>query len=85
MVKKQTDPVLIEMIREYLSDRGDSSMTSLLDSRWASRYALLAQYHDKLGWQNFVEGRYVSLYVEYQRMYLNRNPGNGAYMRQLFC
>jgi len=71
MVKNQTDPVLIEMIREYLSDRGDSSMTSLLDSRWASRYALLAQYHDKLGWQNFVEGRYVSLYVEYQRMYLN--------------
>jgi len=67
----QTDPILIEMIRDYLLDRGESSMTSLLDSNWASRYALLAKYHDWLGWQNFVEGRFVSLYVEYQRMYLN--------------
>lgn len=71
MEKNQTDPVLTAMVvTEYLSNRGESSMSSILDPRWHRRYSLLAKFHDTLGWQNFVEGRFVSLYVEYQRKLL---------------
>ena len=55
MVKNQTDLTLIDMVHDYLSDRGESSMTSLLDPSWAPRYTVLATYHNRLGWQNFVE------------------------------
>ena len=66
----QTDPILVLMIQSYLSARGHSTMLSLIHPAWPQKYTILAKYHDKLGWQHFVEGRVVSLYVEYQRQYL---------------
>lgn len=65
-----TDPILVELICQYLNERGSSSMVSIVHESWPRKYMLLAKYHDKLGWQHFVEGRILSLFVEYQRQYL---------------
>ena len=35
-----------------------------------SPYHRLARYHDKLGWDNFLEGRFCTLYVELHRRHL---------------
>ena len=51
-----TDPILVELIRDYLEARGTESMESLLHPSWPSKYTILAHYHDKLGWQHFIEG-----------------------------
>ena len=59
-----TDPILIVMIQDYLAARGKSIMVSLIHPSWPSKYSLLAQYHDKLGWQHC---RFVSIYVQIQR------------------
>ena len=65
-----TDPILIVMIKDYLAARGESSMVSLIHPSCPSKYSLLARYHDKLGWQHFIECRFVSTYVQFQRGYL---------------
>ena len=66
-----TDPVISDMIVRYLEGMGRISMTEILrryheDNR---TYRQLAIYHDKLGWDNFVEGRILVLYVDMMRLH----------------
>ena len=67
----QTDSILVEMICSYLEAGGGSTMLSLIHPKWPRKYTILTKYQDKLRWQHFVEGRVVSLFIEYQRQYLH--------------
>jgi len=64
LTHKKTDPELIGMIKLYLYGKGKNTMSSIC--RWA-RYEDLAEVHDSLGWDNFVEGRIPSCYLNFHR------------------
>jgi hypothetical protein len=70
MERCHTDPKLATMIESYLRARNTSTMVESCPWSSHSKYGVLAEYHDKLGWQNFVEGRILSYYVDIQRSYL---------------
>jgi hypothetical protein len=59
---QQTDPEVTRLISTYLLARGTRTMKSLL--RPNSRMTLASEYHDRLGWDNFIEGRICALWVE---------------------
>ena len=59
---QQTDPEVVHLFRRYLSGRGTRTMASLLGQ--PSQYCLAAEYHNRLGWDNFLEGRISALWVE---------------------
>jgi hypothetical protein len=59
---QQTDPEEVHLFRRYLSGCGTRTMTSLLGQ--PSQYRLAAEYHDRLRWDNFLEGRISALWVE---------------------
>ena len=46
-----------------MSAQGDKTMTECLSSN-NSKYALLAEVQDRLGWDNFVEGRISTLWLD---------------------
>lgn len=68
--KMDTDEDLIEMIQEYLLAQGEKRMVDCSPPR---RYQLLAKTHDYLGYDNFVEGRICSLFLEVYRQDLDEN------------
>jgi hypothetical protein len=68
MEEKQTEQGMIDMIEVYLLARGHQTMCETVSS--TSPYHRLARYHDKLGWDNFLEGRFCTLYVELHRRHL---------------
>ena len=68
MEAHHTDDELSSIIVKYLTGRGNKSMTECLT--FPSSYTLLAEYQDKLGWDNFLEGRILSLMVEEQRIHI---------------
>jgi hypothetical protein len=68
MEAHHTDDELSTIIVKYLTGRGNKSMTECLT--FPSSYTLLAEYQDKLGWDNFLEGRILSLMVEEQRIHI---------------
>ena len=70
MERCHTDPKLAAMIESYLRARNTSTMVESCPWTTHSKYGVLAEYHDKLGWQNFIEGRLLSYYVDIQRSYL---------------
>ena len=39
---------------------------------WRARYKDLAEIHDSLGWDNFVEGRIPTYYLDVHRRYLKK-------------
>ena len=51
------------MLDVYMSAQGDKTMTECLSSN-NSKYALLAEVQDRLGWDNFVEGRISTLWLD---------------------
>lgn len=57
--QRETDPRLTTMIMRYLRGRSTKSMQSCCEGRRStrSRYFRLATQVDRLGWQNFTEGR----------------------------
>ena len=68
----ETSPVLIGMIRQYLKARNTMSMVEVLvkvEYNPLESQLLLAEDHDKLGWQNFIEGEISKRYVEMQNAY----------------
>ena len=71
-----TDVIIADMIVCYLKGMGRISMTDILhryhDGNQA--YLQLATYHDKLGWDNFVEGRILVLYVDMMRNHYFVHP-----------
>ena len=62
MEEQQTNGELVHLVEQYLLARGQCSMTSLLQPH--SEFTLLAQFHDRLGWDSFLEGRICVLWVE---------------------
>ena len=72
MRKNQTDPLLATLIQNYLRAHGGSSMFSVAPDFLPPLYRLLVKHHDRLGWRNFTEGRFLSLYVEIQRRHLRK-------------
>ena len=64
MKKARTDPVIAGLIESYLRNRDSLSMCAGERPFIWSKYSLLIKYHDELGWRNFTEGRFVTLYVE---------------------
>ena len=65
LVDKDTDGDLVAMIEEYLLAQDGKTMMECCDVR---RYEMLARTHDKLGWDNFLEGRISVLLLEAYRM-----------------
>ena len=62
----RTDPGLIYNFEEYLRARGRRTMKSIVGRK--SPYFLAATIHDRLGWDNFVEGRLCSLWLEHREV-----------------
>jgi len=58
---RDIDPDLIAMIDEYLMAQGSKSM---MDCSPPACYTALARAHDRLGWDNFVEGRICTAYLD---------------------
>ena len=73
MKDNETSPLIIEMVGEYLKAQNTKSMSELYKgpptNNTNGRGWQLAQEHDLLDWQNFMEGRISSKYVEMQRSY----------------
>ena len=59
----QPDPELIDMLDVYMSAQGDKPLSSCLLNEHL-KYALLAEVQDRLGWDNFVEGRISTLWFD---------------------
>ena len=60
--KEQTDQVVTKLICKYLEGHGETTMESLLVCK-DSKYAMVVWIHDKLGWDNFLEGRICSAWL----------------------
>ena len=58
-----TDFTLRDMLSEYLLAQDTKPMVECLHVHSTFHHAL-AKAHDKLGWDNFVEGRVATIYVE---------------------
>ena len=59
----QPDPKLLNLLDVYMSVQGSKAMTECLTSKH-SNYALLSEVQDRLGWDNFVEGRISTLWLD---------------------
>ena len=70
MSTNETDPTLHRIVVAYLRGRGSKDFSDLTNAQDHSKYHLLAEYQDRLGWQNFIEGRFTSYLVHIQREYL---------------
>ena len=61
---------MVDLIRRYLLGRGTVTMQSLMAG--TQRFRLLAKFHDLLGWDNFVEGRLCTLWLECRELDIAR-------------
>ncbi len=59
MNNNDTAPILAQLIKYYLCARGSNNMTEVDPSYVGVDYEVLVQYHDILGWQNFIEGHFL--------------------------
>jgi hypothetical protein len=62
MRNQETNLEVVYLFHTYLLGRGTRTSTSIL--RLGSRLQLVAQHHDRLGWDNFLKGRMCVLWVE---------------------
>ena len=63
---QRTGRQLTNLITSYLRARSSHTLSSLLPPN--SPFTLLARFHDRLGWDNFLEGRISSLWVEMRHL-----------------
>ena len=63
LAEAQPEPELIDMLDTYMSAQGNKTLSDCLTSKY-SKYALLAEVQDRLGWDNFVEGRISTLWLD---------------------
>ena len=61
---------MVDLIRRYLLGRGKVTMQSLVAG--TQRFRLLAKFHDLLGWDNFMEGRLCTLWLECRELDIAR-------------
>ena len=64
LYQHDTDSYMVNMIREYLLAQGDKTMAQCTHP---GRYDALVTTHDHLGWDNFLEGRICTLFLETYR------------------
>jgi hypothetical protein len=87
--EQQTDRVVTELICKYLEGHGEVTMESLL-VRKNSKYTTTVWIHDKLGWDNFLEGRICSAWfylrqddIETRKLRRSANKWTKELMRRL--
>ena len=66
-----TDPCMLRLIEAYLKGKGRTRMSDLVTPLTPPKYHLLAETQDRLGWQNFIEGRFALYYAALQREHLS--------------
>jgi len=72
LVDISVDIELIELVETYLLAQGEKTMTQCI-AYTNSRYELLAQVQDRLGWDSFVEGRISTLFLETVKPFLEKS------------
>jgi hypothetical protein len=75
LAEAQPEPELIDMLDVYMSAQGDRTLSDCLTSKH-SEYALLAEVQDRLGWDNFVEGRISTLWLDTVSPFLKKTVVN---------
>ena len=70
MNSNDTDSEIVTLAEDYLQLRGKSTMQAIANPFLPRKYHLIVKYHDKLGWKNFLEGRFFLYYVQLQRDYI---------------
>ena len=73
LYEKDTHAQLVGMIEDYLLAQDGKTMLQCCRRR---RYEVLARTHDKLGWDNFLEGRISKLFLEAYRMDAEDDDGS---------
>ena len=58
------DLVLCDIIERFLTGQGKVAMTDCLELNTSETQKILAHIHDKLGWNDFVEGRTCKFFLE---------------------
>ena len=58
------------MIDDYVRARGSRLMVDVAPLSLDISYRIFVKYHDILGWQNFIEGRFLSYMAQIQREHL---------------
>jgi hypothetical protein len=60
------NPSFVCMLREYLMAQGRRKLTDCV-AGYSPTLQVLARVHDRLGWDNFIEGRICKMYLEVYR------------------
>ena len=63
--------MLAMLIEAYLRARGTKTLAEVAPASLGVDYEIFVQYQDILGWQNFIEGCFLSYMVQLQRQYLS--------------
>ena len=67
----QPEPELINMLDVYMSAQGNTTLSDCITSKH-SKYTLLVEVQDKLGWDNFVGGRISTLWLDIISLFLKQ-------------
>jgi hypothetical protein len=67
---QQTDGEVVQLFKQYLLAGGTRTLTLLLKPN--SRLGVEVGYHDRLGWDCFLEGRLCALWVEHRAHHIQR-------------
>ena len=70
----QPDLALLDILSEYLSAQGSKTMTEYVHNRH-SPFRLLSEVQNRLGWDNFIEGRISTLWLEVMTPFLVQSGG----------
>ena len=71
MRANETDPFVSRLVVDYLKGKRSMRMSDLIMSLTPPKYKLLAETQDRLGWQNFIKGRFALYYIALQREHLS--------------
>ena len=72
MADTHIDPLLVQMVREYLLAQGSKSMVDCLSIE-DDEYQLLAEDTDRLRWDCFLEGRIAARWISVVKLQLKTN------------
>jgi hypothetical protein len=72
LVDQQTDREIIYLFKRYLLARCTRTLTSLLKNP-VSKLGVELRFHDRLGWDCFLEGRLCALWVEHRARHIKRS------------
>jgi len=71
LVDQQTDSKILYLFKRYLLACGIRTLTSLLKP--GSKLGVELRFHDRLGWDCFLEGRLCALWVEHKARHIKRS------------